>query len=271
LKMNFANANGAIVPVMLDASGCVPVTVVSGGVGAPPLPVGGPLTDDELRAAPVATADAAAVAALEALRLQLVTLLGNTDGVEALQQNAIDILTLTNGYVDGLESLVTTLGENTDGLEGLLSTITGHVDALEPLLQDLKDLSTADATKQDAILLELGAIKAKLLLDKGQAAAAGSLSVVLASDSDHATRDKQDALAVIVDAVLTRLNAGVRDLVTDSTGAAFDLHACSILPTWDASGNLISETATNSAGTWIRTHSTNPAGLPGLTSNWVKQ
>jgi hypothetical protein len=245
---------------------------------------------------------------------------------------------LTNGYVDGLEALVTSLGENTDGLEGLLSTITGHVDALEPLFQDLKDLGTADATKQDAILLELGAIKAKLLLDKGQAAAAGSLSVVLASDAalplpagaateltleavntklpdkiagrmpvsldavsigltraeldatpvvtapnitrgggavdantQRVTLATDDALAVIVDAVLTRLNAGVRELVTDSTGAAFDLQACSILPTWDAAGNLVSETATNSAGTWIRTHSTNPAGLPGLTSNWVKQ
>jgi hypothetical protein len=159
------------------------------------------LTDAQLRAAPVLTSDVDALAKLEELRLQLVTMLGNTDGVETLQQNAIDLLTLTNNYVDGVEALVTTLGENTDGLEGLLSTITGHVDALEPLLQDLKDLGIADATKQDSILLELGAIKAKLLLDKGQAAAASSLSVVLASDSDHATQAKQDALAVIAEAI----------------------------------------------------------------------
>jgi hypothetical protein len=67
------------------------------------------------------------------------------------------------------------------------------------LLLDLKNLSTADATKQDSILLELGAIKDQLSL--GQEPAASSLSVVLASDSDHATRARQDALAVIAEAI----------------------------------------------------------------------
>jgi ABC-type transporter Mla subunit MlaD len=60
-------------------------------------------------------------------------------------------MTAISEYVDNLETLVSSLGDNTDGLETLLNTITGHVDALEPLLQDLKDLVTADATKQDAI------------------------------------------------------------------------------------------------------------------------
>jgi hypothetical protein len=107
------------------------------------------LTDAQLRAAPLNTNAPATVSKIEELRLQLVTLLGNTDNVETLQQNSINLLTLTNQSVDGLEALITTLGNNTDGLEGLLSTITGHVDALEPLLTDLKTLATADATKQD--------------------------------------------------------------------------------------------------------------------------
>jgi hypothetical protein len=139
------------------------------------------LTDAQLRAAPVPTADAAATAKIEELRLQLVTLLGNTDTVETLQQNSINLLTLTNQYVDGLEALITSLGTNTDGLEGLLSTITGHVDVLEPLLTDLKTLATVDATKQDGHQATLTAISNKLPA-LGQAEMAASQPVTLASD-----------------------------------------------------------------------------------------
>jgi|GEM_PF-4650731 len=117
--------------------------------GAPAAAAAG-LTDAQLRASPVATADAAATAKIEELRLQLVTLLGNTDNVETLQTNAINLLTLTNQYNDGIEGLLTTLGSNTDGLETLISTMTGHVDALEPLLTEIKALATTDAAKQDA-------------------------------------------------------------------------------------------------------------------------
>jgi hypothetical protein len=148
--------------------------------GAPPAGAAG-LTNTELRAAPVPMADAAATAKLEELRLQLVTLLGNTDMVETLQQNGINLLTLTNQSVDGLEALITSLGNNTDGLEGLLSTITGHVDALEPLLTDLKTLATADATKQDAHTTALSAINGKMPT-LGQKAMAASQPVVLAID-----------------------------------------------------------------------------------------
>jgi hypothetical protein len=127
------------------------------------------------------TASDAITDKLEELRLQLVTLLGNTDTVETLQQNSINLLTLTNQYVDGLEALVTTLGTNTDGLETLLSTITGHVDALEPLLTDLKTLATTDAAKQDGHQATLTAISNKLPA-LGQAEMAESLPVTLASD-----------------------------------------------------------------------------------------
>ena len=108
------------------------------------------LTDAQLRAAPLNTNAPATVSKIEELRLQLVTLLGNTDQIETLQQNGINLLTLTNQYTDNVEALLTTLGGNTDTLEALIGTMTGHVDALEPLLTDLKTLAAADATKQDA-------------------------------------------------------------------------------------------------------------------------
>jgi hypothetical protein len=178
--------NGQTTPmVVLSADGKSHMPVVQIEGAAPAGSAG--LTDAELRAAPVPTVDAAATAKLEEMRLQLVTLLGNTDTVETLQQNSINLLTLTNQYVDGLEALVTSLGTNTDGLEDLLSTITGHVDALEPLLTDLKTLATADVTKQDAHTTALEAINGKLPATLGQKAMAASLAVTLASDQPAIT------------------------------------------------------------------------------------
>jgi hypothetical protein len=82
--------------------------------------------------------------------------------VETLQQNGINLLTLTNQSVDGLEALITSLGSNTDTLEALINTMTGRVDALEPLLADIKALATTDATKQDAQKAVLDALATAL-------------------------------------------------------------------------------------------------------------
>jgi len=180
----FNGQTTALVEISPDGKGHMPVVRLLGDDPStgPTAPTG--LTDAELRASPVPMTDAQALAKLEQLRLQLVTMLGNTDGIEALQQNAINLLTLTNQSVDGLEALVTTLGANTDTLETLLSTITGHVDALEPLLVDLKTLATADATKQDAHTTALNGINGKLSA-LGQKPKATSMPVVLANDHEN--------------------------------------------------------------------------------------
>ena len=140
------------------------------------------LTDAELRASPVPVADAQALAKLEELRVQLVGLLGNTDQIEAMQESAIALLTLTNQYVDGLEALVTTLTQNTDTLEPLISVMSGYVDAVEPLLIDIKALATTDATTQANIVARLEAVRDRLPATIGPKAAAESMSVTLATD-----------------------------------------------------------------------------------------
>lgn len=157
------------------------------------------ITNAQLRAENVGVYDSAAIAKLEQLRVQLVTLLGNTDGIETLQANTNNLVALTNQYVDGVEALVATLNSNTDGLEPLLSSIQGYVDALEPLLQDIKTIATADATKQDAINSKLAEIRDRLPSSLGQKTATGSVGVVLASDqplplpAGASTAAKQDA------------------------------------------------------------------------------
>lgn len=72
----------------------------------------------------------------------LLTAIGsNTDGIEGFVDGIEALLTTLNGYVDGLEALVgttnstlTTVDGRVDGLEGLITTLNGYVDTLESLI-----------------------------------------------------------------------------------------------------------------------------------------
>lgn len=120
------------------------------------------LTDEQLRASPVVVSDANTLNKLEELRVQLTTLLGDTSNIETLQNNTNNLITLTNQYVDNLETLVGSLNTNTDEIEPLLSAIQGYVNSLEPLLEDIKQLAIADATTQQDILLFVDSIDTRL-------------------------------------------------------------------------------------------------------------
>ncbi len=108
------------------------------------------LTDAQLRASPVGVVDAPAVAKLEELRVQLMTLLGNTDGIEALATQTNALLTATQAYVDEIEGLLTTLNTSTDGLESLLTQIGLNTDEIETFLQAIRDRLPAALGKQAA-------------------------------------------------------------------------------------------------------------------------
>lgn len=129
-------------------------------------PVSGPLTDAQLRATPVPVSASslplptgAATESTLASVLSAISAVGsNTDGIEGLIAATNALLTLLNGYVDGIEGQLTTLAGYLDGVEGLLTTgnstlssIDGHVDGLEASASsiDTKLTSQATAAKQD--------------------------------------------------------------------------------------------------------------------------
>lgn len=58
-------------------------------------------------------------------------------------------------------------------------------------------------------------------------------------------------------------------LVRDSTGALFDIDTCSHAYAYSA-GQLITDTATNSTNTWVKTYSYTAGVLTGETT-WVRQ
>lgn len=58
--------------------------------------------------------------------------------------------------------------------------------------------------------------------------------------------------------------------VFDSTGAAFRASACAHAYAYNASGQLVTDTATSGASTWVKTYSYTGAKLSGETV-WVKQ
>lgn len=80
----------------------------------------------------------AAVEKLEALRLLMSSLNGNTDQIEALQTTLNSSITTLQSYVDSVETLLTSLGGNTDQVEALLNTLGVQTDQVEPLLTDIK-------------------------------------------------------------------------------------------------------------------------------------
>lgn len=161
------------------------------------------LTDAQLRATAVATADAASLAKLEQLRVQLVTMLGNTDGLEALTEQTNALLTTMQGYVDQVETLLTAIGTSTDGLEALLTQLGLNTDEIETFLAAVRDRLPASLGKQagaaslsvtlatgealplpDGAATEatLAAASAKLPAALGRGTPAASLSTVAADD-----------------------------------------------------------------------------------------
>lgn len=84
---------------------------------------------------------------LESILAVASALSGNTDAVETLQSNTTAAITALREYVDGIESLVGSLGSNTDQLESLLSAIGLQTDQIEPLLSDIK-IALGDLSKK---------------------------------------------------------------------------------------------------------------------------
>ena len=119
------------------------------------------LTDAELRAAPLETTAPATVSKIEELRLQLVTLLGNTDNLETLTASTNTLITNMITYVDQLETLSSSVVTNTADLTALLTDLGLNTDDIETILAE---------------------ISAKLPSTLGKKTAANSLSVTLASD-----------------------------------------------------------------------------------------
>lgn len=64
--------------------------------------------------------------------------------------------------------------------------------------------------------------------------------------------------------------AGTIEGALDSLGNFFPLGSAAVVPGYDTSGNMITETATYNGGVWIRTH-TYTNGVYGGVSQWVKQ
>jgi hypothetical protein len=119
------------------------------------------LTDEELRATPLETTAPTTVSKIEELRLQLVTLLGNTDNLETLTTSTNTLITNMITYVDQLETLSSSVVTNTADLTALLTDLGLNTDDIETILAE---------------------ISAKLPSTLGKKTAANSLSVTLASD-----------------------------------------------------------------------------------------
>lgn len=58
---------------------------------------------------------------------------------------------------------------------------------------------------------------------------------------------------------------------TDSTGQPFAPEDCAHAYGYDATGLLITDTATNAAGAWVKTYTYNAAGQLSGETLWVKQ
>jgi hypothetical protein len=188
-----------------------------------------PLTDSQLRAAPVVTNDPTVVAKVEQLRSDLLTvLMGDPTLLGSLTDNVIALLQSSNSYIDQVETLLTLLNSNTDGLEALLTAVGLNTDGLETLLVEIRDrlpfaigqqlspqslsvvlasdatlpLPTGAATSVDiaALLAEVQALRLQVPALLGPQTAANSLSVVVANPSSS-------GVATVVDTYIANTNA----------------------------------------------------------------
>lgn len=153
-----------------------------------------PLTDLQLRAAPVATADAPVLAKLVDI---LTALSGNPDGLASLTQQQIALLTTLAGYNDQVESLLSTVGGNTANLTALLTQLGLNTDDIEGGLQQVRDRLPAALGPQP------GAASLSVALASGHPAVAvvGPSSAALATDANLL------AAKAALDAILAKLIA----------------------------------------------------------------
>ena len=76
-------------------------------------------------------------------------------------------------------------------------------------------------------------------------------------------------ISPLTDAQLRSTPLPVREITADSLGAPFDLDACAHTYAYNA-GLLVADTATSSAGIWVKTYGYTAGNLTSE-SKWVKQ
>ena len=176
---------------------------------------GSGLTDAELRAAAVEVTSPTTVDKLEEMRLQLVTLLGNTDTLESLNESTNTLVTNLITYVDQLETLSTSLVTNTTDLAALLSQLGLNTDDIETLIATLT---------------------AKFPASLGKKTAAQSLSVTLDSDDglqaaiEELTKPADTQLVNQVSAVYTPTYTRVSGMGTISNATSVTISNVGTVP-----------------------------------------
>jgi hypothetical protein len=175
-----------------------------------------PLTNTELRSAPLQVTDTPVYDELVTMNTKFDTLLGNTDQIETIQTTTNSLITNLITYNDQVETLLGTINTNVDGLEPLIDLLNTYNDEVEPLLTQ---------------------ISGQLPTTIGAKPSLQSLSVTLASDqvmplpTGAATEAKQDVqitqLTTLIDGVgKDETLEEIRDLVaTEATLAALEAKA----------------------------------------------
>lgn len=165
------------------------------------------------------TASGSNIALLKGILTRLSTLSGYVDQLEGYSDGLETLLTTLGGYVDGIETLMTTLGGYQDGVETLLTAIKS-TDGIKKITDNVNTVITGDtidaATKAirnintDHAYIHSG-IAFKFSLDIGALAAAASESYSFKTPAGKYLHLKNLRIAA--------LGAGVRvDLIRGTTG-----------------------------------------------------
>lgn len=128
-------------------------------------------------------------ALLTSINTQAIAINANTDTLESLVSTTNATLLAIQGFVDGVETLLSAINSNTDGIEALigisntlLTDISGFVDGLEGFVDGLETLITATNTKLDTANASLASIDAGIPAALGQTLMAAAMPVVIASN-----------------------------------------------------------------------------------------
>lgn len=132
------------------------------------------------------------LAVLSSIDTRLTTLAGYVDGLETLITSSNMLSTSLNGYVDGIEALIGTTNTSlsnisgyVDGLETLNTSLNGYVDGLETLNGAINETAPASDTASSGLNGRLQRIAQRLTALLG----AGAATIAKAEDVASADAD----------------------------------------------------------------------------------